>query len=151
METLRRMKTCTDEEIYSELVRNGIERRVAARAVEFLPMAYCRELLHSSGARWSETFTRLLPSGAVSEPCDFNADPVWQTAVRLVRSEIQSGLGLESIQAVAARSPQYRAAQELISNGSELANIAFTSPILMWPEDGPSVRIETKRPWWRRW
>lgn len=151
VEALRRMRTCSDEQVYFELVHKGVQRRIAARAVVFLPMVYCRELLGGSGVRFADTFTRLLPGAEMSPLFNLNADPVWNAAIQLVRSEIESGLDPASLEVVATRSAEYKVAQELLFKGSELANTAFTPPVLTWPEDGPPVHTEVERPWWRIW
>jgi hypothetical protein len=41
----REFPNVSDEEILRKLVAMGVERAIAARLVEFVPMAYCRLLL----------------------------------------------------------------------------------------------------------
>ena len=41
-----------DEQIHRALVDAGIDRKLAARLVELVPMAYCRVLLADTGARF---------------------------------------------------------------------------------------------------
>jgi hypothetical protein len=42
-----------DEEIFRNLVEQGVERKLAARIVEFVPIAYSRLIPGKSGARGS--------------------------------------------------------------------------------------------------
>ena len=48
-----------DESVFRALVDRGIERSLAARIVEFLPIAYCRVLLLNSGVQFSNSRTAL--------------------------------------------------------------------------------------------
>src|SRR5437867_5844053 len=52
-----------DDELFEMLVLRGVKRTLAARLVEFLPMAYCRVLLESSGARFSSIYRRVSKDG----------------------------------------------------------------------------------------
>ncbi len=125
-----------EEEIYRALVNEGVERQRAARLVEFLPMVYCRLILRNSGARFSQTFRRKLPGGA-SEELPLSSDPVWNEAVAFAYAEAERGVAGKDLLAVAARSAEFDAANRLLNKGSKLENIAFTSPVLNWPESGP--------------
>ena len=57
---LRALQNLDDEGIYKALLAEGFERPLAARLVEFIPMAYGRFLLMKSGARFSDYFQRML-------------------------------------------------------------------------------------------
>ena len=47
-----------DEGAFRALIDRGVERSIAARIVEFLPIAYCRVLLLNSGVQFSNSFVR---------------------------------------------------------------------------------------------
>ena len=51
---LRNSPELDDESVFRALVDRGIERSLAARIVEFLPIAYCRVLLLNSGVQFSD-------------------------------------------------------------------------------------------------
>jgi hypothetical protein len=52
-----------DDELFEMLVVRGIDRRLAAQLVEFLPMVYCRILFEGSGASFPESYYRTAPDG----------------------------------------------------------------------------------------
>jgi hypothetical protein len=54
----RNLPQLDDESAFRALLKLGIERSLAARIVEFLPMAYCRVLFLNSGVQFSKGFTR---------------------------------------------------------------------------------------------
>jgi hypothetical protein len=126
----------TEEDIYQELVNEGVEAQRAARLVEFLPLVYCRLVLRNSGARFSNTFQRKQASGTFKE-LPLSSDPVWSEAMAFAHAEAQNGISARDLLAVAARSAEFDAANQLLNKGSKLENITFAAPILSWPETGP--------------
>ena len=66
-----------DVEIYRTLVADGIKSVVAARLVEFLPMAYCRIVLVETGVRFANTFQRKLANGNTSPEKLLSSEPIW--------------------------------------------------------------------------
>ena len=133
----RTLPELEDYAIYERLMAEGVERQRAARLVEFLPIIYCRLILRNSGARFSSTFQRSVPGGApVEQP--FSSQPVWDEAVAFAYGEVERGVSGKDLLAVAARSAEFDAANRLLNQGSKLQNIAFASPVLLWPETGPA-------------
>jgi hypothetical protein len=123
-------------EIYNELVNEGVDQQRAARLVEFLPIVYCRLILRNSGARFSNMFRRRIAGGGFEE-MPFVSDPVWNEAVAFAFAETDRGVSGRDLLAVAARSAEFDAANQLLNTGSKLEDITFTPPILNWPEGGP--------------
>jgi hypothetical protein len=66
-----------DKEIYEILVVKGFKRQLAARLVEFLPMAYGRFLLAKAGVRFSDAYQRMLPGCLRSVPFRLNLFGQW--------------------------------------------------------------------------
>ncbi len=83
--TLRNSPSSDDAQVYQEFLTEGIERAVAARLVEFLPMAYCRLLLESSGVRFSDAFCRKQSDGNFSEGL-LVSEPIWNVVMEFARS-----------------------------------------------------------------
>jgi hypothetical protein len=127
-----------DEGIYQLLTAKGIERQLAARLVEFLPMVYCRLLLANSGAQFSDKFRRRLTNGG-SKNGVLSSEPVWNAAVAFARAERERGLSATDFLAVAAHSAEFDAANQLLNNGSKLEDLRFTPVSLSWPEEGPDA------------
>jgi len=127
-----------DEAVFAALLKQGMGKELAARLVEFLPMVYCRLILRNSGARFSEMFRRALPGGGSQEK-PLSSEPVWRAVVTFASAEVERGVSGNDLLLVAARSAEFHAANQLLDRGSKLENLAFTPPVLTWPEDGPSV------------
>jgi len=128
---LRELPSAEDHELYRVLVEADIEPQVAARLVEFLPMAYSRLILAASGARFSNFFRRVLSDGT-SEECLLSSEPVWNAAVAFAEAELEQGVSGEDLLAVGARSAEFHAANRLLQAGSKLENLAFEAPVLTW-------------------
>ena len=117
---------------------HGVERPTAARLVEFLPMVYCRLLLAESGVRFPETYFRRLPDGGRTPSAQFSSEPLWNELTKFAKSELSSGVERQQLVAIAGRSAEFNAVNELCNRGSTLADIQFTEPVLMWPDSGPT-------------
>ena len=121
---------------FRHLVSDGIERRVAARLVEFLPIAYERVLLADSGVRFPDLFERNLPGGAHDKRL-LSSEPVWNVSLEFARNEQSCGVSKQDIMALAGRSAEFHAANELLRNGGRLDGIGFVPSLMLWPECGP--------------
>ncbi len=106
---LRSSPELNDEEIYRALVKTGIERRLAARLVEFLPTAYCRVILEPTSARFPHTFQRRGKDGTIIEQIPLVSEPVWVAALEFARGEIERGITRDQKLRVAGRSPEFQA------------------------------------------
>jgi hypothetical protein len=134
VELLRRSASSTDDEVRGILVTDGVETTTAARLIEFLPMAYCRLLLEPSGVRLSSNFRRRLEDGQLSEERPLTSQPVWNAVLEYARNDVVRGVSPEDLLAVAGRSAEFDAANQLLKNGSQLKNIVLTPVVLLWAE-----------------
>ena len=128
-----------DAEIHRMLVADGLNPTVAARFVEFLPMAYCRLLFESSGVRFSKTFQRRFSDGQTSTEKLLSLEPVWNASMEFAREELKSNIPTKELLVVAARSSEFAVINQLSNGGADLKNVALTAALLMWPEDGPAL------------
>ena len=72
----RKFPHASDDEILRELIASGIDRPLASRLVEFLPMAYCRLILKDAGVRFSDYFQRKLADGRLSPERPLSSEPL---------------------------------------------------------------------------
>jgi hypothetical protein len=133
----REFPNVSDEEILRKLVAVGIERAIAARLVEFVPMAYCRLIFADSGIRFSECFRRKLADGSLSAERPLDSEPLWGEAISFASAEKQRGVSGRALLTVAARSSEFDAVNQLANQGSELKDIVLTTIVFQWPEGGP--------------
>jgi hypothetical protein len=139
----RTLPELDDYAIYDRLVISGVDRQCAARLVEFLPIVYCRLILRNSGARFADTFQRSLPGGTLHEKL-FSSEPIWNEVTVFAQKEIEGGVSKQDLLAVAARSSEFAAANQLLNRGARLEDIRFQSPVLVWPP-GPSRPADTPK------
>jgi hypothetical protein len=147
---LRRAPADADDlALLRELAATGIDTRTAARMLEFIPMAFCRVFLEHTGAGFADTFRRGSPQAPSR---DLVTEPVWRAALEYAREEVRRGVGEEDVLALAGRSAEFNAASQLMTEGSQLSDIRFTEPLLLWPEEGPDTgAAAATKPWWRFW
>ncbi len=48
---------------------------------------------------------------------------------------------------IAERSAEYKVANQLLSDGSQLEDLRFTPPLFMWPDEGPDTAPPPQKPW----
>ena len=133
---LRGSQSLDDDRAYHALVETGIAPHLAARLIEFLPIAYCRLILANSGAQFPDTFRRGLADGSFEERA-LSLEPVWSAAVAYAREEAARGVSHQDLLAIAGRSAEFDAANQLLNRGSKLENVVFTPTLLVWSENGP--------------
>ena len=142
---MRNSSKLEEDEIYRILVAEGVERRRAARLLEFLPTVYSRLILRDSGVRFSDKFRRRLPDGTISEEQPLASESVWNEATEFALDEARRGISGEDLIAVAIRSPEFRAINDLLRQGSKLENLVSMPLGLRWPELGPEAEQEGNR------
>ena len=123
-----------DEGVFRALVDKGVERSLAARIVEFLPIAYCRVLFLNSGVQFSNSFTR---GTSPLKMHSFSFVPEWVFFLAYAESEIRPGAMNQEILMVAGRRAEFHAINQLLDKKSELKNVVLTPIMLPWPESGP--------------
>jgi len=123
-----------DQSVFQALIDKGVERSLAARIVEFLPIAYCRVLLVKSGVQFSNIFTR---AGSPLNVQSLSCVPIWVPLLAYAEAEIREGATRQEILMVAGRSAEFQAINQMLNNNAELKNIVLTSILLPWPESGP--------------
>jgi hypothetical protein len=130
VDLMRRYPLEEDSELVCRLINMGIESSHAKRLIEFLPIVYGRLLLAEAGARFSDSFNRVLPDGSISSEQPFTSEPIWNAAVSFARREVARRISANDLLSVAGRSPEFEAANRLLQSGNRLEGIAFTPPIL---------------------
>jgi len=134
---LRELRTERDAVVHAALVSNGIEPRTAARLIELLPVAYCRSILANLGIQCPDEFRRRLPDGALSQARPLSSEPLWNDILAFSRMEIAGGVSRNDLLAIAGRSSEFDAANQLMNKGALPKDIRFTALLFPWPEEGP--------------
>jgi hypothetical protein len=135
----RELPNSSDEEVFRKLVGAGVERQYAARLVEFLPMAYGRLLLGKTGVHFSEMFQRMTPNGDLTAEQPLSSESVWEEVMSFAQAEARRGASKEDVLAVAGRSAELDAANQLLNQGSKPKDLILTTALLKWPQEGPTL------------
>jgi hypothetical protein len=132
-----------DLEVHSTLVTMGIDRRIAARLVEFLPIAYFRQMMATSDLSFTNEYVRKLYGDTVSSKRLLTAEPMWNQSLEFAREEIAGGISKDALLTVAVRSPEFDLVNQLLKKGTKMKDIRFTALLLGWSEEGPDAASQT--------
>jgi hypothetical protein len=100
-------------------------------------MAYCRLILAGTGTRFSDTFQRRPQDGTLSPERTLASEPAWTDAMRFQRAEQAQVTGSDLV-AIAAHSTEFDAVNQLLNRGAKPQDIALSTALLAWPEEGPT-------------
>jgi len=101
-----------------------------------MPIAFARVLLSGLGISLGDTYTLRTPSGRVLSR-RFQDHPVFRAATALA----QSGVGSDALLAVAGRSAEFKAVNQLLLSGSRPADLRFSEPVLSSPDEEPDEDV----------
>ena len=99
-------------------------------------MVYCRVLFEHTGVRFANTFRRRVMDGQTSERA-LSLEPVWDAGMTFARDERERSILRDDLLAIAGRSAEFDALNQLSKQGSKLKDIILNPTFLPWPEDGP--------------
>ncbi len=133
---IRNAPASEDSEIYRALVADGVENKVAARLVEFLPMVCARLTLAGSGVEFSDRYLRRQADGTVSAERRLSSEPIWNAAMAYVRHELECNVAHDNLVVVARRSAEFDGVNRLVNKGSQLKDVVLGPALLPWPDDG---------------
>lgn len=122
-----------DEEVFERLIAEGIERKLAASLLHFIPMVYVRILFERKKVRFSEFYEQQLPSGR-KETRRLTAEPVWIPTVEFARAEIGQGISAQDLLNVAGRSAEGDALNQALNRGNNIEDGSLGMTIVPWRE-----------------
>jgi hypothetical protein len=115
---IRQFPLDTDDHLCRRLIVAGISAVCSARLIEFLPLAYCRVLLRGTGIRFSADFQRVLADGTLSPSRPLASEPLWNAAMEFAARQVQAGMSQQDLLAIARRSAEFDAVNQLLNRGS---------------------------------
>jgi len=139
VDIFRKSPDASDDDIYRKTIAAGIESKHAARLVEFLPMAYCRLILSGRGTRFSVMFRRRQHDGSLSHEQALSSEPLWAEIMSFASAEQAAGAAGRDLLAIASHSAEFDAVNQLLNRGSKPEDIALSTAVLVWPEEGPTL------------
>lgn len=140
-----------DDKIIDELKQQGVASDLAIALIEFVPLAFTRNILEGEGPVFANCYARVSETGGRTEEKPLAASPVYRAALACARQTP----GGDAYLAVAGRSAEFKAVNELVCGGSMLEDLRLTPPLFMHPHEADcsayEERAEGSRKWWRFW
>jgi hypothetical protein len=125
-----------DDEVYKRLVADGVDRNIAGRLVEFLPLAYGRIFFTDSGAKFSESYLRVDKHGhLLPDEQPLASVPIWNEIIAFAQSEIDNGTDKVDLFFVAFNSSEFQAIVDCLKKGEKPSDLVFSPPMFLHPED----------------
>lgn len=120
-----------DDAIFRHLIENGLSEQQATKLIQFTPIAFTRFLYRDKGVRFAPNYVVLGGDGQPVAQRLIADEPAYREAWSHCE-QATSGAATENyFVVVAARSGGYRAIQDLVRQGSDLASVATGPPVLM--------------------
>jgi hypothetical protein len=120
-----------DIDVLETLVAEGIDRSLARRLLLFVPMAFCRLMFGSRGVKFEDEYLVVDENAKPIRRGTVSTEPVYIEAVNVFGVVVAARPGGDFLLAVAARSAELRAINEMALSGSKLADIVLTAPHVM--------------------
>jgi len=137
--------TISDDDLAMELEHMGWASDLADRLGVFVPLAFGRVFLAADPPQFSDEYKILDEDSKRSAWAELSNEPIYVLATELAQVWQRSG-DLEKLEAVASRSAETQAVQQLLAEGGRPSDIALTEPIVFG-----LVPPTTGRPWWKFW
>lgn len=169
VELFRKHQDLEELDLLKILVDNGIPIDISRRLIEFMPTAYGRVFLGNSDVNFTEYYERIdVESGKakVIEKRKLTDNPIYVEAFKFAQEEVNYDYDKDDFWAIAGRSAEMQAINNLLNQGSNLEDITFTPLGLTWEDDSQSdfYKIgkysivdevvedsEVKKSWWQIW
>jgi hypothetical protein len=151
-----------ENEIFKLLVAETIDGNVANQLCSLLPLAYNRALFDDIGARFSESYLCIDKYGRLSPEQPLPSIPLWNEIVTYVELEIEKGITIRDLLAIACFSSEYNAIMQMIQKESKVSDCILSPPIFL-PLDADPMLIKRvlqsqheklksmHKKWWQFW
>jgi len=80
-----------------------------------------------------------MANGQITPEQPLSSEPIWNGVLAFAKAETNRRISREDLLAVAARSAEFNAANQLLNGGSRLKDMIFTPVVFPWAEDGPGT------------
>ena len=122
--------TADDLAIHRDLRNCGVDEATSVRLVQFVPIVFTRFLYRESEVQFAADYVVRGPDGQPFARRPVVSEPVYQEGWGHCERAAANGAEEDYFATIAARSGGYRALQELIGQGLDLAGIITSPPIM---------------------
>ncbi len=131
LNTLLKYSNSEDIEIFNILILQGIDKNIAKKIIQFVPLAFCRVILESSGIVFSNYYQVSEYNGEISELRPLQDEEVFNEAIAIAIANSSSLCGDELL-VIAGRSAEFNVINELLNEGAFMNELELI-PTLMLP------------------
>ena len=136
-------------EILEDLVGAGLERRLAVQIFLLLPVAYCRVMFEPRGVYFPDYFQLRDDSSSVVGSLPFTSIRFWKDALSAANASTEGG---DAFIAVAGRSAEFRAVNQLLIDGAALKDIRCSAGLMKKSDFEEYLSVpNVDRAWWKFW
>jgi hypothetical protein len=128
------------------LLTSRIPTRTIESIVEFLPLAFARDLMDAMGISFPDEYVRVDADGRERLRAKLSDEP-WYVESKKLAPEVMISLGSDAFMTIAGRSSELDAVNQALHAGSQPADLVFAPPVMMWRDEPPPPA--TKKPWWK--
>ncbi len=122
-----------DDEVFERLVAEGVERKLAASLLAFIPMVYVRIMLEKSKVHFPDYYEQELLTGE-RETRPLSSEAVWGQLYNFARSQITQGISSQDLLNIAGRSAEFDAINQALNQGYELEDGVLGPCVVPWRE-----------------
>jgi hypothetical protein len=128
------------------LITSRIPSADHERIIEFLPLAFARDLMATMGVSFSDEYIRLDAEGQERLRANL-ADEPWFVESQKLAPEVMAQMGSDAFMAIAGRSAELDAVNQALHAGSQPADLILGPPVMQWFDPPPPP--PPKKPWWK--
>lgn len=141
-------ESSTWEALETAMHATKMPKRHAERILEFMPIAFGRVLMKDSGVEFQSSYERRKPGSTKGKEFSFAKNDTYKASLAYGQRQQQSSSGLPRINAVAVRSPEIKAIEEMVNSGVKPENIVLSNPVFGWSKkpENPDDKA-----WWQVW
>ncbi|MCC6360162.1 MAG: hypothetical protein IT450_15565 [Phycisphaerales bacterium] len=131
LDVFRENPSASDEELLEALCAAGIERRLAAKIIQFMPPAFMRVQFRESGPHFSDKYMLFRGNQNDGRTFPLTSEPVFNAALELARA----GVSRDEMLAVLRRSSEYIALGKALRAGEQPGDLVM-SPVGVFADWG---------------
>lgn len=139
-----------DAEVIDALKGAGVPPARAYELVLWVPMAFGRRVLEGADLRPPETYLLATPDPAGETRRHLRDEEVFVASCAMIDRFLAEGMANDQFLAIAGRSAEFKAVNEALLAGSEMANLVLAEPVVWLPGRGDGA-ADSNKPWWRVW
>jgi hypothetical protein len=148
-------KSLEDEDLVNTLTEVGVPLLLARRIVVFMPLAFGRIMLKELNVNVSDVYEYFQKKGGFTDKKRRKLvdEPVYKESLKLAAKMAGKETTGQIFLAIAFRSAEVNAVNQMELQGSKPENIVLTPMLTMWDlyEESDNLEASQTKNWWEFW